>query len=65
MAFKLHDQRSEGGLASFHIHESSGAMNKAVYVIVPVMRTRAGRLQVNKAARQAAKQALLDAAAAL
>ena len=66
MAFRLHEQRSENGLASFHIHESAGAMNKVVYVIVPVPRSRPGiRLPAAKAARLAAKQALLDAAAAL
>ena len=68
MAFTLHEQSHDAaaGLATFHILESHGGRNSVVYVVVPVKQTRRlGRVQLSRSARLAAKQVLLDAAAAL
>ena len=68
MPFTLHEQGHDAaaGLATFHILESHGGRNSVVYVIVPVKQTRRpGPLLLSRTARRAAKQALLDAAAAL
>ena len=67
MAYTLHEQRHDAaaGLVSFHVLESAGGRNTVVYVVVPVPRARRlSRLQLTRTARLAAKQALLDAAAA-
>ena len=69
MAFTLHQQdlTTHKGFATLHLHDSAkGGVNRVVYLVVPVTPTpRLGSLQKTKAARVAAKQALLDAAAAL
>ncbi|MEA3017848.1 MAG: hypothetical protein QOI38_2570 [Sphingomonadales bacterium] len=67
MAFHLHQSQSPGaGLTSFHLHETENGRNSAVYVIVPTPSVRrAGIKMPSKSARQLAKAALLEAAAAL
>ena len=68
MAFTLHEERHDAisGLATFHILEAAGGRNSVVYVVVPVRKTRRpSPLLLSRSARRAAKQVLLDAAAAL
>lgn len=68
MAFRVQHQASDAatGFTSFHIHDTANGRNTAIYLLVPTPAgRRLGRLQLAKATKQAAKQALLDAAAAL
>ncbi|MEA3041341.1 MAG: hypothetical protein QOC65_830 [Sphingomonadales bacterium] len=67
MAYHFHQSKGPGAnCTSFHLHESMGAHNAAVYVVVPTPGARRGSVKVlAKSARQLAKAALLEAAAAL
>lgn len=67
MAYHFHQSKGPGtSCTSFHLHESTGAHNAAVYVVVPTPAARRAGIKVlSKSARQLAKAALLEAAAAL
>jgi hypothetical protein len=67
MAYHFHQSKGPGtGCTSFHLHEGAGDHNTAVYVVVPTPTVRRAGIKVpSKSARQMAKAALLEAAAAL
>ena len=68
MAFIVNDVtiQAKHGLATVTLHESQGAQNRVVHVIVPLpARSRLTAAMRTKAARAAARDALLLAADAL